>query len=890
MSRISEERKDLYKHRDSTMTSSSTIRNIHSTNMDKDKLETAPFIQHKFSADASFRTHELLKPLPKNQQGRNIVSSTMGPNQLHSMPPLLPNYIPGGGHLVNPVPLNNTPMIRSSIRTGQHAFQTHIPVGIGAGPVVVPKGINQQQRSSLPTLKPTNLQNQIQLPLNQIGLPSVLPPAVPNMAGSPRVSSHVLLTENCIDNRGITLSSDQHLRGNVQATQCAQATIQVIAPGTNPANHAHLPSTFLNKNLNLNSNSNMLKISVSSHSSNNPPTGMSISTFKLGLGKSYPVSSNTLIPSSTTSVTRSDIQELRPVVGSSPYNRFPVNHSISLSSHHISSQFQVSSLQRTQSSITISNIDSRPHAVGVPYHPISGAAAYVFHDMGIHGFSHQLLRPATTSINTVPTFMPIVSVAVSNKEASHKVNNSHNTIRPEGLTIQGSTPFNIHNLYPNLQASNVPVVAPASSTSTNQPFESTIRPSILQRKRPTDAFNTLFPIQPTDKENVSSPYKLENGVVPTKLLVSSNMSEIDRIKNINHSILNLTSDVKTTAVASSVPLFSAAPTDQSRILVGKKLLASSTHQTAQSLASLSNINTTEASPKKKPRKQSIITTEDKYGPAVLNNLFNVSSADADEEFLKSNETMKDITPPKSTVATNNTSTTLLQSTSTNMLHSSFQKQLFPTVPSGLPFAKAKQENKEIHLNGMLAPLTTSTASNESESAKYYIVRRRPQVGITHGHKINTKAAHSHFYRHSDVRVKDDKKTSTTGIADNLLTKASLEAASGWKLYHLSDQLHDMMDFEKEICDEILDIKEELPLPKASSPLSYHNNVKLSSEDVQLRLIHELLQGNIQRCSYSVQHLNEAKETMFQVLEHKTKALELFKSHKFKPRIKKKHST
>lgn len=82
-------------------------------------------------------------------------------------------------------------------------------------------------------------------------------------------------------------------------------------------------------------------------------------------------------------------------------------------------------------------------------------------------------------------------------------------------------------------------------------------------------------------------------------------SEIDRIKNINHSILNLTSDVKTTAVASSLPLFSAAPTDQSRILVGKKLLASSTHQTAQSLASLSNINTTEASPKKKPRKQSM---------------------------------------------------------------------------------------------------------------------------------------------------------------------------------------------------------------------------------------------------------------------------------------------
>ena len=37
--------------------------------------------------------------------------------------------------------------------------------------------------------------------------------------------------------------------------------------------------------------------------------------------------------------------------------------------------------------------------------------------------------------------------------------------------------------------------------------------------------------------------------------------------------------------------------------------------------------------------------------------------------------------------------------------------------------------------------------------KYAVFKRKPQYGITNDIKINTKAAHNHFYRYSDVKVK-----------------------------------------------------------------------------------------------------------------------------------------
>ena len=49
--------------------------------------------------------------------------------------------------------------------------------------------------------------------------------------------------------------------------------------------------------------------------------------------------------------------------------------------------------------------------------------------------------------------------------------------------------------------------------------------------------------------------------------------------------------------------------------------------------------------------------------------------------------------------------------------------------------------------------------------KYALFRRKPQYGITNDIKINTKAAHNHFYRYSDVKVKGQLI-----LKDRLITK------------------------------------------------------------------------------------------------------------------------
>ena len=48
-----------------------------------------------------------------------------------------------------------------------------------------------------------------------------------------------------------------------------------------------------------------------------------------------------------------------------------------------------------------------------------------------------------------------------------------------------------------------------------------------------------------------------------------------------------------------------------------------------------------------------------------------------------------------------------------------------------------------------------------DALKYYLFRRRPRVSIVGDYKPNTKAAHNHFYRLSDIRPKGKKYSTGT---------------------------------------------------------------------------------------------------------------------------------
>jgi len=94
-----------------------------------------------------------------------------------------------------------------------------------------------------------------------------------------------------------------------------------------------------------------------------------------------------------------------------------------------------------------------------------------------------------------------------------------------------------------------------------------------------------------------------------------------------------------------------------------------------------------------------ITTEDKYGSTPINSTH--CATDEDEEFLKSNETMKDITPPKLVPAV-----TAPPSTLTN----SAAKQLYPLSPlmtkSEVKTEPVKADISDVLLINGLIPTST----------------------------------------------------------------------------------------------------------------------------------------------------------------------------------------
>lgn len=697
-----------------------------------------------------------------------------------------------------------------------------------------------------------------------------------------------------VDPRTGLLSNSHAIRGNMPSPMQpgSQATIQVIATGT----AVQQPQGGWRKGgINIGTTSNMLKIGVSSsHPSPTPGGSVSGSAFKMGIpGKTYSGGSSSAILPGTTSISKFDIQEGRhnvvgpSSVGPSAYNRFPT---VGLPNHHSLSIRSVSNSVTTQT-WSLTSEPTRPHPVGVPYHPVSGA--YVF-DMGIQNFQHfpHLIRPPTTSVSSLPLFpmesqmtrgLPSGPVApVTTKGSSQP--DYHDTPRTENLKILGGTSFNIQNLYPNLQLSTYPTTF---STASNI-MEAPLRPSIL-RKRQIDT-PAMFPVHPSEKERISSPKAPSDGVlnmmIPPGILSPPHNSEktCESLRPTNHSILSLTSDLNKSTPSSTCTIFDASTA-----------IATSSSIVKEPLPPISSISFTsdmisnygEPSSKKKPRKQLIITTEDKYGTATP---MNSCATDDDEEFLKANETMKDITPPKGMPLLQPAVTTishvkqLFSSTSSETL-ANFNTIISSTGTNFTYSSGSRTNNKSLEFrdyqrNGLLTVTSGSTETYSNESVKYYVFRRQPQVSILGHYKINTKAAYNHFQRYSDVKVKEEAKTSAT----EKLSKS--DASTVWRLYHLSSQFDDLAQFEGDLCEDILLYKKEIPTPSENTQ-NFEVEKEPSSEDSQLILLHDLLQGNIQRCKHSIEQLHEAKETLFNLLEHKKKIHEIRKQCKEKTKVKKK---
>ncbi|XP_076871229.1 histone deacetylase complex subunit SAP130a isoform X2 [Brachyhypopomus gauderio] len=148
---------------------------------------------------------------------------------------------------------------------------------------------------------------------------------------------------------------------------------------------------------------------------------------------------------------------------------------------------------------------------------------------------------------------------------------------------------------------------------------------------------------------------------------------------------------------------------------------------------------------------------------------------------------------------------------------------------------------------------------DEEGVRYLPVRPRPPVTLLRHYRNPWKAAYHHFQRYSNIRVKEEKKSSLQDVASQ---RGVACRAQGWKVHLCAAQLMQLTSLEHDVYSRLTTLQEGL-IPK-----------KRAGADDDLHHINELIQGNMQRCKLVMDQVTEARDTMMKVLDHKDRVLKL----------------
>ncbi|XP_077987843.1 uncharacterized protein LOC144442384 [Glandiceps talaboti] len=166
----------------------------------------------------------------------------------------------------------------------------------------------------------------------------------------------------------------------------------------------------------------------------------------------------------------------------------------------------------------------------------------------------------------------------------------------------------------------------------------------------------------------------------------------------------------------------------------------------------------------------------------------------------------------------------------------------------------------------------------TKDVKYIQYLKRPYKNLLDTYKQHWKPAHNHFHKYSEVRVKEDKKSSLQDIAGQ---RGVIQKANGWKIQHIASQLDDLANLEQNVFDKMKEIKDGMGPSKDTA-------TTFLSDD-EMTQVTELIQGNIQRCKLAMEQMSEAKSSMMKLLDHKQKVISLINKHGNKRSSKKKTS-
>lgn len=79
--------------------------------------------------------------------------------------------------------------------------------------------------------------------------------------------------------------------------------------------------------------------------------------------------------------------------------------------------------------------------------------------------------------------------------------------------------------------------------------------------------------------------------------------------------------------------------------------------------------------------------------------------------------------------------------------------------------------------------------DEHADSKVYVVKRPTNCSLLRQYKHSWKTRNNHFQRYSDVKPREERRSSVTELANQ---RHIVQRVKGWKIYHLSTQFENLV--------------------------------------------------------------------------------------------------
>merc|ERR1712111_76448 len=158
------------------------------------------------------------------------------------------------------------------------------------------------------------------------------------------------------------------------------------------------------------------------------------------------------------------------------------------------------------------------------------------------------------------------------------------------------------------------------------------------------------------------------------------------------------------------------------------------------------------------------------------------------------------------------------------------------------------------------------SSDDEREKQPNFIQGKPHVSLLNSYRHTWKSRHNHFLRYSDVKSKDERRPTVNELANQKLV---LQKINGWKIYHLSAGMEDVVDMENELSDRLEDFAQRLE--------------DAASKEVEKELlkVQELIKANIQRSKVIQDQVSEAKDNSQSIFEHKPKIQDIILKYQSK---------